>query len=80
VTVTSSTISGNNAIGGGGGIYNNAGQATVRNTIIAKNTAEQGPDVYLFLSSLGFNLIGNNSGSTIPPTIGDHIGTSGSPH
>jgi hypothetical protein len=56
--VYNSTISGNAAIVFGGGIVGGNGMA-VRNTIIARNTAPAGPDVYTKLGSLGHNLIGN---------------------
>ena len=83
--LTNSTISGNSCLSSpfgnqGGGIYNQEGYTvTVRNTIIAKNAALGGPDVGGALISLGFNLIGDNSGSTFPPATGDQIGTSASP-
>ncbi len=63
--VTNSTISGNSA-GLGGGVYNypGGGTATLANTIIAGNTAPTGPpDVDGIVTSLGYNLIGNTSGS-----------------
>jgi hypothetical protein len=49
-TITNSTIAGNSVSGGstnyGGGIANNgSGDANFRNTIIANNTAANGPDV-----------------------------------
>jgi hypothetical protein len=79
LTIISSTISGNTASSGAGVI--NLGMFTARNTIIAKNTASAGkPDVNGAMTSQGFNLIGNNSGSNItqpPGTIGDQIGTPG---
>jgi polymorphic membrane protein len=78
VNLTSSTISGNSASNYGGGISTGAG-GTARNTITAKNTAPNGPDVGGALTSYGFNLIGNNFGSMITPTTGDQIGTPGSP-
>jgi hypothetical protein len=84
VTVTNSTISGNTASTSGGGIDNSDigngfGTLNARNAIIAVNSASTGPDVGGPLTSQGFNLIGNNSGSMITPTTGDQIGTLGSP-
>jgi hypothetical protein len=83
VTLKNTTITGNSAKGNGGGIFNNGvGGATVRarNTIIALNTAANGPDVNGALISDNFNLVGNNSGSTIAPTqFSDQIGTPASP-
>jgi hypothetical protein len=78
VNLTSSTISDNSASNSGGGV-SNQGVVNARNTITAKNTAPNGPDVGGALTSYGFNLIGNNSGSMITPTTGDQIGTPDSP-
>jgi hypothetical protein len=64
LTVTNSTLSGNSADLHGGGIFNNAGTANVRNTIIAGNTGGAGPDVFGPFTSQGHNLIGKNDGST----------------
>ena len=77
LTLNSATISGNSASIGSGGLR--SGAARSRNTIIALNTATQGPDVAGQLTSLGFNLIGNNKDATITPTTGDQIGTAASP-
>jgi len=75
VTITNSTISGNSAIAGGsssgGGVYNKPGGVSTvnaRNSIIAKNTATGSPDFSGTLTSQGFNLIGNTSGTTITGT------------
>jgi hypothetical protein len=78
VNLTSSTISGNSASNHGGGV-SNQDVVNARNTITAKNTAPNGPDVGGALTSYGFNLIGNNNGSMITPTTGDQIGTPASP-
>jgi CSLREA domain-containing protein len=66
VTITNSTIFGNTAAPGsdGGGIWNGS-TVNARNTIIAKNTAVGGPDFKGPLTSQGYNLIGNTSGTTI---------------
>ncbi len=95
LTLTNSTITGNTAIGvihinggvsgiGEGGGVNNfvaGGTVTAKDTIIAGNTAEMGPDVRNTLTSQGWNLIGNNKDATITPAPGtaDQIGTPGTP-
>ena len=76
LTLTNSTISSNSAVGviggdGGGGIasLSDAGMVNVRNTIIARNTATLGsPDFFGLLTSQGYNLIGNTSGTMITGT------------
>ena len=60
-TVTNSTFSGNSASDFAGGIYAETGGLTLANTIIAGNSAPQGPDFAGFVTSLGYNLIGNPS-------------------
>ncbi len=75
-------IPGFGAAGNGGGIFNgnNASSSTIRNTIVALNTtAGTGPDLSGGFTSLGYNLIGDNSGATLTPTLGNKIGTSASP-
>ena len=79
LTISNSTLSGNSASGFGGGIYPNGGTLNARNTLIAGNAAPTSPDVAGALTSLGHNLIGNNSGATITPTTGDLIGTAAAP-
>jgi len=81
LTVTNCTLTGNSAVDGGGiCTLDNGGVSNSRNTIIASNTAANGPDVKGPLTSYGFNLIGNNSSATISPAQGsDQIGTSVSP-
>jgi CSLREA domain-containing protein len=74
VNITNSTISGNSATSSsavGGGIDNNGGTVNARNTIIAQNTVTVGgsfPDFSGTLTSQGFNLIGNTSGTNITGT------------
>ena len=66
LTITNSTISGNSIGGSGGGVANDfGGTVNVRNTIIALNTGAPGPDFSGPLTSQGYNLIGNTSGTTI---------------
>jgi hypothetical protein len=83
VTITNSTIAGNSASGFGGGLFNNAANGanlTARSTILALNTASDGPDVSGPLASQGFNLVGNSSGATISPILfTDQVGSAGSP-
>ena len=77
--MTSSTVSGNTA-SQGGGIYSAGPNTSPKNSIIARNTSANGPDVKGDLASRGFNLIGDNSGLTIStPQASDQIGTSASP-
>lgn len=63
VDVTSSTIAFNTSTRGGGGISNvvpAATAATLRNTILAGNTAQRGTDGEGPFTSRGFNLIGSD--------------------
>jgi CSLREA domain-containing protein len=77
-TITNSTISGNAAEGGnGGGIQSRsaAGTVNISSTIIAKNTAPSGPDVYGSFASQGFNLIGKTDASSGFTAATDQTGT-----
>lgn len=66
VTITNSTISTNSANFNSGGIYTSSASTVIaRNTIIALNTAPDFPDFYGTLTSQGYNLIGNTSGTDI---------------
>jgi Dockerin type I domain len=68
LAITNSTISGNSTNqNGGGGIRNESvGTVVARNTIIAKNTSPSAnTDFQGTLTSQGYNLIGNTSGTTI---------------
>jgi CSLREA domain-containing protein len=79
ITLTNSTLTGNTGKTGGG--LDSSG-ATLRNTIIAGNTATagsaSGPDVRFAVTSLGHNLIGVTDGSS-GWVASDLTGTSGSP-
>jgi hypothetical protein len=82
--LTGCTLTGNYAAGVsgrfGGGIYSEYfGGFTVKNTIVAGNTASYGPDLYVAgITSLGHNLIGIGDGvSGLHPT--DLVGASASP-
>jgi hypothetical protein len=83
LSLTNSTISGNSASGAGGGLFNNGANGatvTAKSTIVALNTAASGPDMDGALTSQGFNLIGNSSGTTISPAqFTDQVGGAGSP-
>jgi hypothetical protein len=79
MTIVNSTLSRNSG-DIGGGINNLSGTVNLRNSIIALNTAASaGPDILGPVISQGFNLIGNNTDTTITPTSSDHIGTSQDP-
>ena len=78
LTIVNTTITGNVAPGslGGGGIYNNV-PITLVNTILAGNTGSPGPDCGGPESptSLGHNLIGDDSGCGYIPAAGDLVNT-----
>ncbi len=64
LTLTGCTVSGNSAGSGGGGVDNLA-NLTIGDTIVAGNTAANGPDVDGAISTdQGYNLIGNTAGSS----------------
>jgi len=79
LSVINSTISGNSATNGGGGIWVGGLGLSVGNTIIAGNTAPAGPfpagpDVAARpVTSNGYNLIGNTSGSSGFGATGDQL-------
>ena len=68
----SSTITGNYADDGGGGIEN-SGALQLLSSIVAGNSAEDGPDCVGEPTSLGYNLIGDDSGCELVPVIGDML-------
>lgn len=88
LTLNNVTVSHNQVSGVGGGIYAFS-PAIVRNAVIAKNvdlnTFELSPDVAGSVSTLGDNLIGDNSGSAAafpagnPNANGDIVGTGAAP-
>ena len=67
----------------GGGLLTDLGSAGVINTLVANNTANggTGPDCWGPVSSLGYSLLGSNSGCSWSADIGDQIGdvTGGAP-
>jgi hypothetical protein len=85
VMVTNCTVSGNSALGSGGaavggGLYNQAGEITVKSSIVALNkVVTAGPDVIGDFISAGFNLIGKRDGSTGFTAATDQTGTIASP-
>lgn len=84
LTIKNSTITNN--IGDGnypssGGILNDGGTVILQNTILAGNSIPipNGPDCIGTITSLGYNLIGNNEGCNIISMPSDQIGTSTAP-
>ena len=73
LTLSNSTVSGNSADIAGGGILNDVGTADMVNTIIAGNSAPTSADCSGFLTSIGHNLIGNNSGCGFTVITGDLV-------
>jgi hypothetical protein len=81
LNLTSTTVSDNSAgsvVLGGGGLYNLGNSPTLRNTIIAANTAPRSPDVGATVHSLGHNLIGDGTGGS-GYLASDLVGTSANP-
>jgi hypothetical protein len=71
MTINNSTISGNT---GHSGIYNGNGTVTLQNSILAGNlTSGNSLDCSGMINSSGYNLIGDTSGCTVNPAIGDHF-------
>ena len=84
VSVINCTVSANFTAGGGdgGGIASPFVPISIKNTIVALNTADgTGPDVVGDFTSQGFNLIGQSDGSTgfTNGVNGDQAGTTASP-
>ena len=79
LTITNSTVSGNTApSGNGGGIANNNtvginSTVNFKNTIIAGNNASAEPDCSGSPTSLGHNLIGDDTGCGLTPATGDLV-------
>jgi hypothetical protein len=55
-----------NAIGLGGGIYNNGGTVNLSNTTVAGNSASNGPDIQGSIAAGDYNLVQNPAGATLP--------------
>jgi CSLREA domain-containing protein len=81
VMILDSTIAENTADFGGGIRSINGATVTIANTILALNSAPNGPDGSGPFNSVGvgFNIIGNNSGMTYTQAGYDQIGTPASP-
>ena len=81
LTLNNVTISNNTATQGGGVSVGAGGSASVRNTIIAANTAPTSPDVIGVFTSRGNNLIGNGTGGSgfTNGVNGDQVGTGATP-
>lgn len=81
VTLRSSTITSNhatspNGISYGGGVSNfsdSDDSIYVSNTVIAGNTATDGPDIFGLINSQDYNLFGNTTGATIDGTTTHNI-------
>jgi len=68
--------------GDGGGIFiDGSSTVNLKNAIIASNSdkGNQAPNCSGTLSSLNYNLLGNNTGCTFAPGANDQVGTGGSP-
>jgi hypothetical protein len=72
------TVVSNTAGDSAGGVIRGNSSVSVRNCLIARNSAPANPDVDSAFSSLGYNLIGNAGTSTGWTGIGDQVGSSGS--
>jgi hypothetical protein len=79
MTVSDCTFTNNHAVSRSGGGIANSGTCTVGNTIIAQDTAPNGPDVYGAVTSQGSNLIGDGSGSSGFGAPGDQVGSDANP-
>jgi hypothetical protein len=75
LSIINSTISGNTGRNSAGGLGIETGPVELQNTIVAKNTAPWSPDCGFsgLVTSLGNNLIGDNTGCDITPGPGDII-------
>ena len=82
VTVTANTADANaGTLGDGGGIAQTGGQVRLRNTIVAGNidSFDEAPDCVGTLTSLGHNLIGDETGCNFVEAAGDLVGTGAVP-
>lgn len=84
VTVTDNRADGDGSGGGnGGGLSNNGGAITFKNTLIAGNFDDSAgtrhPDCSGTLTSQGYNLVGDKTGCTFTSASSDLVGTGSSP-
>lgn len=81
ISLNNTTITLNTATESSGGYLSGGNTNNVKNSIIAKNTANSGsPDCGGdAITSQGYNILGKNTGCTFFGTTGDQIGTGGSP-
>ncbi len=77
-TLENVTLARNRAIDAGGGLRNaTTATLSLRNTIVADNTAEQdGPDCRGAITSQGHNLLGDPAGCTVDNSQNDIVGQS----
>ncbi|GAH39831.1 unnamed protein product, partial [marine sediment metagenome] len=61
VTINNSTIADNYAEWDGGGIWMHAGSLEINNSIVALNTADDGPDIYGTVDYLRYSLVSDTS-------------------
>ncbi|HEX8999155.1 MAG TPA: choice-of-anchor Q domain-containing protein, partial [Blastocatellia bacterium] len=64
LTLLNCTLSGNTGTGSAGGLGRAGGTVSLKNTLVAGNTAPSNPDVAGAFTSQGNNLIGNSTGGT----------------
>lgn len=80
VSITNSTIASNSARDGGGGIrqegngVENPDGVSLKNSLVARNTAPAGPDVLGIAVQASFSLIGDGTGSGLTNTNGNQVG------
>jgi len=82
LALANSTVSDNQAKIGGGLVsrpIHRRGITEVLNTILAGNLAEQGPDCFGDLTSLGHNILGDGKECDLMAAEGDRIGTAAQP-
>jgi CSLREA domain-containing protein len=73
--LSNATLSNNSAGDRGGGVFTGSQPLYLRNTIVAKNTATDGPDCYVSsVATYGYNLVGSRNGCGLYPRTGDLIG------
>jgi uncharacterized repeat protein (TIGR01451 family)/CSLREA domain-containing protein len=73
LSLSNVTVANNSATGWGGGIA--GGEISMKNSILASNTAPIGSDCNDTVTSLGYNLVGDSTGCDITATTGDMFNT-----